>query len=512
VNLTRATRRIELGDVLAGLAVAFVLIPQSLAYAELAGLPPHVGLYAAMLPPIAAAFFASSPYLQTGPVAMTSLLTFGALAGLAAPEGADYVALAALLAVVVGVMRLALGLVRVGWISFLMSHPVLTGFTTAAAILICASQLPTALGVVEAEGSLLQRAGWALVHPGDWEIASVVLSIVTALLVFGGRRLHTLFPGVLVAVVAGLVFSAASGYGGSVVGSVPRGLPPFSLALPWSALPQLLFPGAVIALIGFAEAAAISRTFAAQDRTSWDPDREFISQGVANLASGISGGFPVGGSFSRSSVNRVAGGKNRVSGAITGLVVLAFLPFAGLLAALPRAVLGAIVIAAVIKLITFRPMLSFIRHSYPQAATAWVTFALTLALAPHIERAILIGIGFAIAVHIWRELPVLVRSSFKDGALRIEPQGVLFFASAPALSNALLKELGKHPEAERLVIDLSRLGRIDYTGALALKDIMADARSAQLAVEFAGVPPQATRILLKVLGPDAIDPNGDSVR
>lgn len=504
LNPIRLASRIELSDVLAGVAVAFVLIPQSLAYAELAGLPPHVGLYAAMLPPIAAALFASSPYLQTGPVAMTSLLTFGALAGLAAPGTSQYVALAALLALVVGAMRVALGLIRVGWVAFLMSHPVLTGFTAAAAILICASQLPTALGAVTPDGGLLERAGWALVHPSSWDGASVVLSVVTLLLVLAGRRVHTLFPGVLVALLVGLMFSFVSGYGGPVVGEVPQGLPPFSLELPWSALPGLLFPAAVIALIGFAEAAAISRTFAAEDRTAWNPNREFVSQGVANLASGISGGFPVGGSFSRSSVNRAAGGKTRLSGAVTGLIVLAFLPVAGVLSALPAAVLGAIVIAAVVRLIDLNTMVSFVRHSYPQTAIAWVTFVLTLALAPHIERAVLIGIGFAIAVHIWRELPVLVRSSYQDGALRIEPQGVLFFASAPALSEALLTELGRHPEADRLVIDLSRLGRIDYTGALALKDVMADARAAQLAVEFEEVPPQATRILLKVLGPEAV--------
>ncbi len=483
-----------------------MLIPQSLAYAELAGLPPYYGLYAAMLPPMAAALFASSPYLQTGPVAMTSLLTFGALAGLAVPGTGQYVALAALLALVVGIMRVGLGLMRVGWVAFLMSHPVLTGFTAAAAILICASQLPTALGSITIDGGLLERAGWALVHPTSWDAASVVLSFVTVLLVLGGRRIHTLFPGVLVALLASLVFSVVTSYGGPVVGAVPRGLPPFSMELPWNALPGLLFPGAVIALIGFAEATAISRTFAAQDRTAWDPNREFVSQGVANLASGISGGFPVGGSFSRSSVNRAAGGKTRLSGAITGLIVLAFLPFAGVLSALPAAVLGATVIAAVVRLIDLKTLVGFSRHSYPQTAIAWVTFVLTLALAPHIERAVLIGVGFAIAVHIWRELPVLVRSSYEDGILRIEPQGVLFFASAPAMSEAFLRELGKHPEAEQLVIDLRRLGRIDYTGALALKDVITDARSADLAVELRGAPSQAQRILRKVLPPEALKP------
>ncbi len=491
--------------------MALVLIPQSLAYAELAGLPAYYGLYAAMLPPVAAAFFASSPYLQTGPVAITSLLTFGALAPLAAPGGAPYIAMAALLAIVVGAMRMALGLVRVGWVSFLMSHPVLTGFTSAAAILICASQLPTALGVTPTDGSLLQEAWWALSAPKSWNAVAVLLSIVTVVLVTGGRRLHMLFPGVLVAVIIGLGVSAVFGYGGPVVGSMPRGLPPFSIALPWAELPRLVLPGAVIALVGFAEAAAISRTFAAQDRAPWNPNREFVSQGVANLASGLSGGFPVGGSFSRSSVNRLAGGKSRLSGAVTGLIVLGFLPVAGVLAALPRAILGAIVIAAVVRLVTLRTMVGFFRHSRPQAAIAWSTFVLTLALAPRVDRALVIGVAFAIAVHIWRELPVLVKSAYENGVLHIEPQGVLFFASAPAMSEALLKELARHPDAERLAIDLGRLGRIDYSGALALQDVIHDAREAQLTVELRGAPPHARRILGRVFGPEALV-GGDDIK
>jgi SulP family sulfate permease len=491
------------GDLIAGLSVAFVLIPQSLAYAELAGLPPHVGLYAAMLPPIAAALFASSPYLQTGPVALTSLLTFGALASLAAPQSGDYLALAALLALVVGVARVLLGVTRLGWVAYLMSQPVVTGFTAAAAILIMASQLPTALGVQPPDGSLLSRAWWSLTHLFEWELASAILAGVTVALVLGGRRLHPLFPGVLAAVGIGLGFSVLTGYGGPTVGDVPRGLPPFSLALPWSSLPQLLVPGVVIALVGFAEAAAISRTFAMENRQAWSPDREFVSQGVANLASAVSGGFPVGGSFSRSSINRLAGGKTRWSGAVTGLVVLAFLPVAGILAPLPRAILGAIVIAAVVKLVAPRTLVRLARFSKPQAAVAWVTFALTLALAPRVERAVLIGVGFAALVHIWRELRVHVRTHYEAGTVRLELEGVLFFASAPLLSQSLIDELAAHPDARSVVIDLKRLGRIDFTGVLALRSVAQQAERAGLSVRLTDVPTQSRKLIKRVLGEDS---------
>ena len=320
--------RVAVGDIVAGLSVALVLVPQALAYAELAGLPPRHGLYAAALPPIAAAFFASSPYLQTGPVAMTSLLTFGALSFAAGT--AEYVGLAALLALVVGAARVLIGLARAGWIAYLMSRPVLTGFAAAAAILIVASQLPTALGVEAPAGDLLVRAWWAVRHADSWEPTSIMLSLITAAVIVAGRRVHALFPGVLVAVIIGVIYSSLSNYAGPVVGEIPASPPPISLALPWSSLPLLIIPGGVIALVGFAEASAVARSFAEQDRKPWSPDREFISQGVANVVSAVSGGFPVGGSFSRSSINRLAGGHTRWSGAITGIAVLLFLPVAGI--------------------------------------------------------------------------------------------------------------------------------------------------------------------------------------
>ncbi len=479
-----------------------MLIPQSLALADLAGLPAFRGLYAAALPPLAAALFASSRYLQTGPVAMTSLLTFGALSALAPVQSPRYVGLAALLAIVVGLARVALGMARLGWVAYLMSRPILTGFTTGAALLITASQIPTALGVDAPEGRLLGRAWWAVTHVGQWELASVFLAAVTVALVFGGRRIHPLFPGVLAAVGFGLAFSVLVGYGGEMVGGVPAGLPPLTLSLPWAEVPSLVVPGVVIALVGFAEPAAIARTYATQDRQRWSPDREFISQGAANLAAGLSGGFPVGGSFARTSVNKLSGGRSRWSGAVTGVAVLAFLLVAGVLAPLPRAVLGAIVIAAVVNLIQFRPLVRFNRYSTPQALVAWTTFAATLILAPRIERAVLLGIGLGVFVHLWRELRLHVSTRIEGTTLRLAPKGVLFFASAPNLAEALLRELAAHPDTERVVVDLSGLGRIDYTGAIALKEVTDDAREAGLNVEVVGVPPQARRVLLRVLGSD----------
>jgi SulP family sulfate permease len=496
--------RFGIADVVAGLSVALVLIPQSLAYAELAGLPAYYGLYASGLPPLAAAFFASSPYLQTGPVALTSLLTFGALHAVAGAAGLDagasLAALAALLALVVGLARLAIGLVRAGFVAYFLSQPVLVGFTTAATILIIASQLPTAMGAEPLSGGIVGRAWWTVIHPGTWHPPAVALTVVTIALVLGGRRVHALFPGVLVAVGVGIGYSTLVGYGEAVLGQLPPARLPLSLDLPWRMLPALVLPGAVIALVGFAEAAAIARTFAAHDRTPWSPDREFVSQGVANLVSGLTSGFPVGGSFSRSSLNRLSGGRTRWSGAVTGLAVLAFLPVAGVLAPLPRAVLAGIVIAAVVKMAQFPALIRMARYARLQAAVGWLTFGATLFLSPRIDQAVVLGIGLAIGLHLWRELKVAVESDYEGTTLRLEPHGVLYFASAPWLDEALDRQLAAHPETERVVIDLRHLGRIDFTGALVLKGVADEVKEAGLPVEFEGIPPHASKVLERVLG------------
>jgi len=479
--------------------VALVLVPQSMAYADLAGLPAHYGLYAAALPPIAAAFFASSPYLQTGPVALTSLLTLGALSAIAAPGSQIYIGLAVLLALVVGVARIIVGLVKEGRISYLMSRPVLQGFTIAAALLIVASQLPGALGVSAPDGGVIGRAWWALSHPGEWETASVVLAILTGVLILGGRRIHPLVPGVLFATLIGIGFSLATGYGGVTVGDVPAGLPPLPRNLPWSQLPLLVIPGGVIALVGFAEAASISRTFAVMDRRPWDPDREFISQGVANVASALSSGFPVGSSFSRSSLNHLAGARSRWSGAVTGVAVLLFLPVAGILAPLPRAVLSGIVIAAVLGLMRFGQLAGLWRLSKPQALAAWTTFALTLILAPRIDLAVVLGILLALGIHAWREMKVRCDSWLEDTTFHLAPRGVLWFGSAPQMQRSFMHELEEGHDVDRIVLHLGGLGRIDLSGAIMLKEFQEEMAAGDIEVEIAGVPYHARRILRRTL-------------
>ncbi len=474
---------------IAGVSVAFIVVPQGLAYAKLAGLPPYTGLYAAALPSLVAAFVASSRYLQTGPVAMTALLTFGALSAIETPGSPEYIALALLLAVVVGVVRLGLGMMRGGAITHYMSHPVILGFTSGATLLIVASQSAAAFGVEGAPDDLLERLWFVLTDPAGWDGDAIALSVATAVIVLGGRRIHPLIPGALIAVVLGLVVGSSSAYDAALMGAIPEGLPGLSLALPWSQVLVLLVPGVIIATVGFAEATAISRTLAAQDRERWNPDRELVSQGLANIAAGVSGGFPVGGSFSRSSVNKLAGAQTRWSGAVTGLVVLAFLPVAGVLENLPRAVLASIVISAVIRLIRIPDMVRLTRITWGQGTVAWGTFIATLALSPRIDIAVLVGVGLAALVHLYRESSrFVVRFEYEPPTLRLIPVGVLFYGSAAALGDALNEQLAHHQDATEIRLSLERLGRIDHSGMMALQDFAHEVRLAGLEIGVDRVP------------------------
>jgi SulP family sulfate permease len=367
--------------------------------------------------------------------------------------------------------------------------------------LILASQMPGALGVSEIpEGGVLAQAGWALAHPGSWEGASLSLAAATVVVVVGARRIHPLVPGVLIAAAGGIAWSVVSRYDGPVVGVVPLGLPPFSVSFPWRALPSLLVPGVVIALVGFAEANAIARTFAAQERTPWDPDREWVGQGLANVASAVSGGFPVGGSFGRSTVARLSGAQTRWSGAVTGILGLAFLPVAWVLAPLPRAVLAAIVIAAVSSLVKVRPLLRLWSQSRPQAAVAYVTVVLALVLAPRIDQAVLVGIALSLAVHAWREMRPIIETWTEGDTLHVRPEGVLWFGSAHVVERSLMDILGRDERPSRVALHLGALGRIDLSGALGLRQLVDDAQLAGIRVELVEVPAHAERILGSVLG------------
>jgi sulfate permease, SulP family len=489
-------------DVLAGLSVAILVIPQSLAYAGLAGLPPQAGLYAAAFPPIAAAFLASSPYLQTGPVALTALLTFGALSTVATPGSPEYVQLGALLALVVGLTRVLVGALRVGYVAYLMSEPVLRGFAAAAALLIVASQLPGLLGVEPTGTGVVQPAVRALASPGSWNLVAIALGGGTVALVMLGRRVSPLFPSIPIAVGVGVAVVLLLDLPLAVLGDVPSGFPPLTLDLPWQALPRVTLAGVVIALVGFAEAASVARLYAARERQRWQPDRDFMSQGAANLAAAVTGGFPVGGSFSRTSLNYMLGARSRWSGAITGVTVLLFLPFTALLSPVPIAILSGVVISAVSNLMRPAPMLVLWKLSRPQFLVAGLTFLLTILLSPHVEQAVLLGILAAIGVHLWKEFRLRLDSHMVGDTLEIRPEGVLWFGSAESLHSEVIGLVAEHPEARKVNLRLDHFGRVDLTAAFVLERLIRELRESGMHVRVTGAHPETARALYRVLEHD----------
>jgi SulP family sulfate permease len=497
--------RPQRGDLIAGISVAMVLIPQSIAYAALAGMPPVHGLYAAAVAPILASLVGSSPFLQTGPTALTSLLVVGALAPFPELTLAQYVAHAGLLAVVVGVLRAMLGLARGGFVAYLMSQPVVAGFTLAAAALIAASQVPAILGSDASASSPLDAAAQAGLHPADWSVAAIAVGVAVVVITLFAKQFRPWLPGAFIASVGALLLVHLTDLDLKQVGGIPSGLPPLALDLPWEAIPHLLVPAFVIALVGFAEPASIAQQYASADRTSWDPDRELVGQGLANVGAGVFGGFAVGGSFSRSALNRLTGARTRWSGLITGLVVLGALPFVSHLSALPKAALGGLVVASVLSLLNPGQVLRTWRYSRPQFVVAVATAVGCLVAAPRVQFGVIAGVALALALHLWRELRLDLDLWVEHDLLHVRPQGVLYFGSAPTLETTILRELAEQPKLKRVELHLQRLGRIDLTGALVLRAICRDLARAQVTVVISGVQPQCRRLVDRVFAGEGFD-------
>lgn len=492
VNI-RAIKPPSTGDLVAGVSVALIAIPQALAYAELAGLPARFGLFAVALPAILAAGLMSSRYLQTGPVALTALLVLGSLSAIETPQSAEYIQLAALLAIMVGVIRLVFGLIKFGQIAYLLSEPVLTGFTTAAAVLIMLSQLPRLVDYDVGDRGVISGAIDELVHPRDWQLGAILFSVLTVVIMLGSKKVHALIPGVLIAVVAATVISSLVDYQGFTVDSLDGAFLSMNMSFPWERVPELIIPAVVIALVGFAEPAAIARTFAAERRERWDSNRELVSQGVANLAAGFSGGFPVGGSFSRSAVAKNAGGTSQWTSFISGVIVLVALPFTPVLNNLPKAVLGTIVLMSVFGLLKFKQMLFLFKTSKAQAWVALGTFAATLASAPRLQYGVIAGVGLSLVAHLYRELTVTA-PSVKDGnTLTVSPKGVMWFATVPLVDSLIRNELAKHDDITEIVLDLSGVGRLDYSGGAAIARLRADLKGAGIDFKTIKVNPAAQR-------------------
>lgn len=497
------------GDLTAGLIVTVMLIPQSLAYALLAGLPPEVGLYASILPIVAYAAFGSSMTLAVGPVAVASLMTASALQPLAAAGSAEYAALAVQLALLSGAMLLAFGALRLGFLAHFLSHPVISGFITGSAVLITVGQLKHILGVDASGGNVLETLLSLLAALPRSNLPTLALGGTTLLLLLLARRylaallmraglpltqaalLEKLAPMLAVVASATLVatlrLDETAGVG--VVGPVPQGLPSLSLALPGlQTLGQLWLPALLIALVGFVESVSVAQSLALKRRQRIAPNRELVGLGAANVASALSGGYPVTGGFARSVVNFAAGARTPLAGVISAaLMALVIVALTGLFHHLPHAVLAATIIVAVTALVDLKTLREAWRYDRADAFALLGTALGVIVLG--VEAGILTGIALSLGVLVWRSsrphMAVVGRvpgsEHFRNvrrhevettaGLFALRVDESLFFANATALEDAVGLRVAADATLRHVLLICSAVNRIDATALGVLTEL-----------------------------------------
>jgi SulP family sulfate permease len=509
------------GDLLAGITVALVLIPQSMAYAQLAGLPSYYGLYAAFLPGIIAALWGSSKQLATGPVAVVSLLTASTLLPYATLGSEQFIALAIMLSLLVGLFQLGLGVLRLGVVVHFLSHPVILGFTNAAALIIGLSQLNNLLGVGRPRSDhFLHDILAVLMQLPDTHLPTLGIGVLAIVVMLYLKRHHPKLPGILVAVVVTTLLSYLLGFaaaGGKVVGQIPAGLPTLSLPeLDLAMISSLLGNAMVIALVGFMEAISIAKAMAARTRERINPNQELIGQGLANIVGSFSQSYPVSGSFSRSAINLNAGARSGLSAVVTGLVVMFSLLFlTPLLYHLPNASLAAVIMMAVFGLIN----IPAIRHAWQanrhDGIAAVVTFLATLMFAPFLDHGIIAGAGLALILYLYRTMRprVAILGRYPDGTLRdlkIHPDlptdpriiavrfdGSLYFANVSYFEETILEAVARQNSAKFVLVVGDGINEIDASGEEVLEHLVRRLRDAGVTLVFSGLKRQVLEVLRK---------------
>ncbi|MGY8822401.1 MAG: SulP family inorganic anion transporter [Candidatus Latescibacterota bacterium] len=503
-------------DLVAGVTVAMVLIPQAMAYAELAGLPAVYGLYAAFLPPAVAALFGSSRQLATGPVAMASLISAATVQS-AVPMGSSlYIEYALLLALMVGAIRLLLGLLRLGVLVNLLSAPVVVGFTNAAALIIATSQLHKVFGVESPQAGTHIEAVWGILERGieSPHYETLAMSLLAGLLLIGLRWRLPRWPHVLIAAATTSVVAWMSGYSGRLVGEIPVGLP--SLVIPDFQVDAIghLLPGAVtLTLIGLMEAMAIAKTIATHTKQRINIDQELVGQGMANLVGGFFQSYAVSGSFSRSSINFASGARTGFSSLVTSVVVgITLLWFTPLLYFLPQATLAMIIIVAVAKLVRFTPLLNSWRISRHDGLVGIVTFAVTLVAAPALHWGVVLGVSMSVVLNFYRTMHphAAFLTRHLDGTLReggaaglaadqkiaiMRFDGRLYFGSSSYFEDLVLESIARAPELRYLVVDAQGINQIDASGEQTLRAVIERLREVGIDVYFTRAKGQFTDVL-----------------
>jgi len=497
-------------DALAGLTTAVLLIPQGMAYAMLAGLPPIIGLYAALIPPLVYAFLGTSRQLSVGPVAMDSLLVAAGVGALATSNAEDYVAAAVLLGLMVGAMQVLMGLLRMGFLVNFVSHPVMSGFTSAAALMIGLSQAKHLLGI-EVEGSpnffvLLSRV--AETAPSA-DLTTLALGAIAVLVLAALKKWAPKAPGALVVVVLATLIVPALGWqeNVAVVGEVPPGLPTARLpVVSWSLFSALLPTAATIALVAFMESISVSQSYATKNKYSISADKEFVALGLANVVGSLFRGYPVTGGFSRTAVNATAGARTQLAGIITSaLVFLALVFLTPLFHFLPKAALAAIIMMAVYGLIDFAEVKHLHKVKRADLALLLVTFASTLALG--IVRGMGVGVVASLLWFVFRttrpHIAVLGRipgtTQFRnvarqrglityEGVLILRMDAQFYFGNVSFLRETLQRLEIELPEAlVSIVLDASAMNNLDSSAEAALDEMRAEYEARQVEFFLTGV-------------------------
>ncbi len=497
----RRYSRATLGaDLMAALIVTIMLVPQSLAYALLAGLPPEAGIYASILPIILYALFGSSRVLAVGPVAVVSLMTAAAIGQVAEAGTMGYAAAALTLALLSGLMLFAMGLLKLGFLANFLSHPVIAGFITAAGLLIAAGQLRHLLGVPGSGDTLPEILHALWLHAGEANPVTLAIGVGATAFLFWVRKgmkpallalglparvadiLTKAGPVLAVAATTALVFwldLVAAGV--RIVGEVPQGLPPLTVPdLSLTMVSALLIPAALISIIGFVESVSVAQTLAARKRQRIDPDQELLGLGAANMGAAFTGGLPVTGGFARSVVNADAGAETPAAGAFTALgLALAALALTPLLYFLPQATLAATIIVAVLSLVDLKILRRTWAYSRRDFAAVAVTILVTLALG--VEVGVSVGVALSVLLHLLNTAkPHVAEVGLVPGSehfrnihrhkvetcptlltLRIDES--LYFANARFLEGMILDRIAGQTQLTDIVLMCSAVNSIDYS-------------------------------------------------
>lgn len=391
-----------LADIIAGITVGLVLVPQAMAYAALAGMPPATGLYAASFACILGALFGRCAQLNTGPVAMTSLLTFAAITPLAKVGSAEFLGLAAVLALLVGVIRILVGLCRGTALVSLISQPVLAGFTAAAGITIAATQIPKFFNVEQVHDNPVFNVFFALMHVADAHMPSLMLGLGTLVVMIVCKKYFPKLPGLLIGLLGAGIVSWLIDFesmGGHIIGALPAGLPAVSFpAFEWQMVPNLMGGAILVVVIGLLEVMTVTTAAERSSGERTDLNGEMIGQGLASMTAGVTSGFPVSGSLSRSSLNTMAGARTGFSSVVSGIIVIFTLLFlTPLLKPLPYPALAAAIVMAVSSLIRPGDIINAFRVRRLDGLAGLLTFVVTIVAAPDMTLGIACGVAFSVS-------------------------------------------------------------------------------------------------------------------